>query len=555
MDRRKFLIATAAVATIPAIGCSGSGSASAAVATPNPYLSAPLYGIVHFDSGQSDTVPIEVKRGTFNVDPNSFPRVVGGPVNIMTLASTDPDYMWAVGTDRVAYVSIVNGAFKSVAEIALPGVKRLSGSQMDALIAAPLGGIKDLDSRVRRIFGSNPGAVTLANGLYSLADNENTVYANVGAVLHAIGLIDAKDPAKGLEVKRSLDMATVFKPFSLMGSPASVRLVGMGMTFDGHIVAGSLNGIAVLERSFSKPAVVHTIEPGQFVSNSFAIDEKNAIYLASGNVVPKGDGMLHKLVWTGSAISVTEADGGWIAPYTGGDWPPAIKAGTGTGATPSLMGFGDDENRFVVLTDGANRMNIVAFWRDAIPADFKQKAGTRSRRIADQRAVTAGQSETTAWVQSEQSVVVNGFGAFVVNNIGTGGHPDKLIEVLALGPLIDPPSGMERFEWDVPSRSWKTVWTRGDVASTSMVPVASAPSGIVFVNGFSKDAGWEVSGLDWKDGEIVHRTKFGLSNLGNGAFGLIQFTKEGDLLFNSIAGPYRVPLSKLSDSRHKLEIE
>lgn len=35
------------------------------------------------------------------------------------------------------------------------------------------------------------------------------------------------------------------------------------------------------------------------------------------------------------------------------------------------MGFGNDEDKLVVITDGAKRMKLVAFWRDAIPADAK----------------------------------------------------------------------------------------------------------------------------------------------------------------------------------------
>ena len=31
----------------------------------NPYLSAPTYGITHFDSSQSDTFPYAVKSGEF----------------------------------------------------------------------------------------------------------------------------------------------------------------------------------------------------------------------------------------------------------------------------------------------------------------------------------------------------------------------------------------------------------------------------------------------------------------------------------------------------------
>ena len=56
---------------------------------PNPYLSAPVYGLTHFDPAQTDSVPYAVKSGTYNIDLNKLKNVNGGPVNIITLASTN----------------------------------------------------------------------------------------------------------------------------------------------------------------------------------------------------------------------------------------------------------------------------------------------------------------------------------------------------------------------------------------------------------------------------------------------------------------------------------
>lgn len=74
------------------------------------------------------------------------------------------------------------------------------------------------------------------------------------------------------------------------------------------------------------------------------------------------------------------------------------------------------------------------------------------------------------FVQSEQSVVVNGYGAFVVNNIRLQGHKDNLVDVIAGGPVFDPPTGCERVEWNPETRQWRSVWTRNNVTGTSMVP-------------------------------------------------------------------------------------
>jgi hypothetical protein len=116
-------------------------------------------------------------------------------------------------------------------------------------------------------------------------------------------------------------------------------------------------------------------------------------------------------------------------------------------------------------------------------------------------------------------------------------------EIARLRPF-DPPVGVERVEWDPTSKQWRSVWTRNDVVGTSMVPAMSSASNIVFVNGYTKQDGWELTGMDWNTGETVHRTIFGQDNLGNGAYALIQFLENGDLLFNSVGGAARVKLAE-----------
>lgn len=59
----------------------------------NPYLASPLYAITHFDSSQSDSTLYGPPSDVFTVDPTTEPIVYGGLVNIMTLASTNKNYM------------------------------------------------------------------------------------------------------------------------------------------------------------------------------------------------------------------------------------------------------------------------------------------------------------------------------------------------------------------------------------------------------------------------------------------------------------------------------
>lgn len=250
---------------------------------------------------------------------------------------------------------------------------------------------------------------------------------------------------------------------------------------------------------------------------------------------------MQKLICKDGKFSTSPADGAWQAYYDGGPKAPCIKLGYGTGSTPTLMGFGQDEDKLVVITDGSKRMKIVAFWRDEIPADAKQVAGY-DKRIAGVHEVTCGLPASTEWIQSEQSVVAGGYDAFVVNNINVTDQEinDKIVGVLAIGPIVKGPQGAECVRWNAKENKWESKWVRSDVSSVSMIPAVSTKSEMVFVCGWNDASGWEVTGLDWKSGATRHRTILGKSNRANGAYAIIQYLANGDLLFNSVAGPIRV---------------
>lgn len=513
----------------------------------NPFLSDPVYGQTHFNSAQTDAIPYKVKSGIFNVNLSDCAHVEGGPVNITTLAATNKDYMWAIGTDRVAYVYIKNGKFESVAKTMYTGI---TPRKTKEYYEKSYTNLEEVTQTTERLFGKRAGTELLGNGLYTLVDSNNILYANVGTKICAYGLIDESNPAKGIELKREIQMADFMPKGTLPGTDfKALALLGMGMTYDGYIIVGALNGMAVIDRDFKTTKQYYAYTATEFCTNSFCIDDKNGIYVATGSFIPNSDGYMRKLVWNGKNLSDNETEGAWKAPYNCGDWPPAIKVTTGTGSTPTLMGFGDKEDKLVVIPDGTNRANIVAFWRNEIPKDFQQKAGTKTRRIADAIPVNCGLPNDLKWIQTEQSLVVSGNGVFFVNNMPNfkKDEPfpsDRLVEAMASGPVLEPPFGMEKFEWNSKTHRFKSAWTRSDINSTTMVPIVSEGSEIVFVSGYSDKEGWIINGMNWKTGKVVHKTIFGKTNFGNGAYALLQFFENGDLLFNSISGPYRVKYKK-----------
>ncbi len=507
----------------------------------NPFLSSAIYGVTHVNPAKQNSIPFAIPRGTREIDLDSLEPVWGGPVNNATYASVMPGFYWSVSTDRVALIDAREGRWEAVCDIDLPGASRRTRDELERIVAFPYDDMASAEAHLRAVLGPTPGDV-LPAGVYALVSHRDWVYANAGTTVSAVGLVDRHDFSRGLEIKAQFDTSTVIPATSVLGQEPRVSLVGMNMTYDGHIVIGALNGVAVIDEQLHAGQFTSFADDNQICTNSLAVDPDGGIYVATGSQIPRQPGVMRKLVWTGTTLSDKEVDGAWRAEYDGGDWPPAIKAGTGTGSTPTLMGFGEDDDRLVLITDGSNRMRIVAFWRDDIPEAARLVDGALSPRIADQREVRAGISEERPWLQSEQTIIVSGTGAFVVNNLIEEGHTDRIIDVMTVGPVHEPPRGVEKFAWSTREKRFFSVWARGDVVSISMVPLASSGATAVFVNGFSREAGWEVTGLDWETGKTVSRVVFGHTNKGNGAYAMVQFLDNGDLLFNSVIGPFRVPL-------------
>ena len=532
------------LAGLVAAGCSTNTETWVNGPVTNPFLSAALYGITHFDPSQSDSTPYGPPKGTYRVSPEDFPIVCGGPVNIITLASTNPSYMWGVGTDRVAYIRSSGGQWVEEARIDAPAYMSPTLGPIAPAVHLEIGAMElegmtstDLNTVLSESYGQAYN-LRIMNSSYSAVDNDNVLYANYGNGVYAFALVNPNDPSAGIAVVRSIADIRSIQGAIVEG----VRLFGLSMTYDGRLLVAFSNGLAAIDRSLD-PATAQFVPfgAGETVYNSIAVDENNGVYIAT-------DKFMHKLVWTGTTLSTLEADGAWISAYDAPTdaVPPMIKFGLGTGSTPTLMGFGTDPDKLVVITDGCKQMKLVAFWRDAIPDGFVQRPGTASRRIAGQIQVTCGFSPVPEWIQSEQSVVVNGYGAFVVNNIPENAatydiaNANKILGVAAMGPMYAPPTGAQRFAWDPVADEWISVWARSDVSSTSMVPIHSRLGSMALVNGYTAADGWEVTGMDWTTGTTVHRTIFGHKTFGNGAYAILQYLNNGDLLFNSFVGPYRV---------------
>ncbi len=527
--------ATTAAATTATSAAAASGQRC--VTPPrNPYLADSAMPIGHVDAAQSNSTPVAGPTGpsrTLQSSDLQYSHLGPGHFGI-AISPTYTDgsrVVWSNGGDRISKLDA--RTMRVITELPLPGRTLQSGAQADAAIAK-------LDHEHGMQLASTAVAYAAQYlrglaGVYYVLDKDNTLFVGGADSVVAYGDKVAGDPRSPIVVR-----GTWARPASVPGS-----FTGVNVTYDGKLVLVTDEGwVVVLDRDFkhftaapmlgAEQAAAHNqavvkrgmqLGAGSWVRNSVAVDDHGGIYVASVD-------HMQKLVWTGSKLSSDPADGAWSVPYLDGD-------GLGTGATPALMGFcGND--RFVVITDGQKLMNVVLFWRAAIPSSWKQLTGAPTRRIAGMLPADMGNPNQRA-IQTEQGVVVGGYGALVVNNEPASipsGFPAAAVRVLAGYAGADPaftPHGLEKFAWDTRSQTFRKAWVNTKISSANAVPVVSLGSNILYTVG-ARDGKWALEGLDWTtgasrftwitgssryntnfsginidgDGHVVHTTEFGI---------------------------------------------
>lgn len=507
----------------------------------NPFLAASSHAIAHGRCDQQDNSPHAGPTG-----PND------------TLTEADIQYSW-LGPGH--FGGLTSGPYPDGRRVIWTNgrqqITKLDYDTLEVLATLHLGseghepvGIEEMQTYIDgldelRGQSAIDHAIVLAmqfmvglDGVYALLDCDHTLFLGrtTGAVAYTEA--DPGDPASVIVERNRWE-----KPEHIEGS-----FVGANLTFDGRIILTTDHGwIVSLARDFSnydavqlpraaEQAAAHCArmeaERGNsafgWVRTSCCVDEENGIYVNSVD-------HLHKVVWTGERLSLDPADGAWRAAYRNG-------AGFGSGTTPCLMGFAD-EDRFVVIGDGDDVVNVALFWRDDIPNDWAQLAGAPSPRIAGFGAANMG-DPTLAAIQTEQSITVSGYGAMTVNNEPATipeGFPARGIRLLAFFLGHHPeytPHGLHKFEWDPIERRLVEAWVNTEVASPNSVPFVSQASDVVYTCGV-RDRKWTIEGLDWSTGESRFHYVVGGSRH-NSLGAAVTLDEDGRLLYGNIFGKTRI---------------
>jgi len=521
----------AALAATALLACSTTPDAEApapdALPPKNPALSQGLCPLVHCDAYQTDAFPV---RG-----PESPSRALGeaeidlfwaSPISGGVLDIAYPDgttVFWVPKVDRILKLGLdASLRLIPLAERALPPGRYPAHSsefmqqwtaELDALPFAS-------DAYKEKARYWREYQLAALHAYYAVLDLDGVLF--VGGRDRIVAYADAEPGQPRSPIVERAEF--VFDPAQMNGGPAI--LIGFGATFDGTLVALSLDGTVIaVDRTLSR-AWYHRL-PGERFWNSVAIDEQGGIYAVS-------DKQLHKLVWTGQGLSDRAEDGAWSERYEVGENDAELRGSRGSGTTPTLLGLESDRDQFVLIADAANVNNLVLYWRDAIPEDWDGLEGAASRRIAGRVPVDFGQPGLVD-SYAENSPVALGYGAVLANNRPRNGMVLELDNQLWLNDPSVAPLGVQKAAWDPEERRFATAWVRPDLSNPNVTPVIAARNRQLHCVA-ARDGVWTLETLDWDTGATRAVYTLGRSQRFNPIELSMQMMANGDLIYSVFGG-------------------
>lgn len=514
--------------------------ANATEPMPNPFLAQSSYSLAHANSAQTDSTTYKGPVGpTRELTPEEIRYHDLGVFNLAYLISgpykDGKRVVWTNGSQFMTKFDY--DTFDIISSLRMPG-------SVDTDSLAHEDFLKALDSKMtfkQKFEVAKKSGYPPIAGVYTMLDKDNQYIVCGEDRVQIYGDSTQGDRLSGIVVR-----AQWIKPKEITGG-----FIGMNMTYDGHIILATTDGyVFSLSRDLKAVTSIRLPDAAseipklskgvQWIRNSFAIDDKGGIYIASNS-------HMHKVVWTGNKLSIDPKDHAWTEPYRN-------SLGNGTGSTPSLMGFGNDPDKLVVITDGDKLMNITAFWRDDIPENWKQVAGAPSRRIAGFQPATFGNPNLKA-AQSEQSVVIAGYGMFIVNNephnVPADILQDRLGKKIVIGYLNHlkevQPFGGQKFEWNPDSKTLKSAWVNKEVSSPNCVPFVSTGSDMVYLIG-ARNNQYTLEGIDWKSGKSSFHYNLGGSRY-NSFYSQPIIDTEGRVMYGGLYGAVRLQPKVINKER------
>ncbi len=500
----------------------------------NPFLiKNSMYPSVHSNPAQSDLTPLPSWNQNLTVediDVKWLPWVTSiGTVH--RPYESGEEALFVSGTNKIGKIKITDGAFEWVHEVIVPGFEYEVPSEseiratVDEMIAGGTDESKYLPPYAAHVKAIKQSSANIGNGIYTMMDHEGNYYAGFGTSIFKVSDKNPGDVNSEIEIVKGFDVKDGVSPEEAKNIS---RIFALGMTYDGHIAVAMPGIIAVLDRNLEN--MKYILLEGEAVDNGICIDDAGGIYCVTSKY-------MRKLVWNGETLSDKEEDGAWKTAY---DYVPNPRAlSRGSGNTPSLMGFGPDEDHLVFVADAGEEISAVGFWRDEIPEDFEQKPGTKSRRIADQIKLTIDVPATIEW-----SPHIYGNGIMMMASAWDDPVYDEneklaIFEtVLTAGVTRKPPSGAEKWSWDKESRSLKSDWTKNRGLQWALHPVSAASNTVTLT--VAEEGVYSLVTYNWTTGEEISTLNLGNSPIFNTAGGLFIPIDENRMYITGVMGPVMI---------------
>jgi hypothetical protein len=505
--------------------------AKAALPPNNPFLiQNSVYPSVHFDSAQTDTTTLPIWKGSSKIQPAQVQWLPGvgsiGTVHRPYLSGEQAIFF--TGGNRAGKIRITDGDFTMIDEVFIPGNENDTISTTEIRnVVKEMNSATDDEAKYLASFRTflektGQSSATIPNGIYTLMDKDGYYYAGWGTSVYKIGDARPGDVYSPIEITKSYDIRDSLPKDQ---RDKISRIMGFGLTYDGHLVIAMPGIIAVMTRNLDK--MQYILIEGEAVDNGISVDDQGGIYCVTSKY-------MRKVVWDGKKLSDKKVDGAWKSEYD--DVPNPRSFSRGAGNTPTLMGFGPNDDKLVVLADSGEKIKVIAFWRDEIPEDFKQRPGTKSRRIADQLPLKIKVPATIEW-----SPHVYGNGVMMMasawpNPVKQDDGKVAVFEtVLAAGVTREAPVGAEKWSWDSKTDTFKSDWTAKLPLQWALHPVSAANNTVTLTT--VEDGVYSLVHVDWNTGEEIGKITLGTSPIFNTAGGFFIPINENQLYVTGVFGP------------------